>query len=158
MLNRTNRTLSAHLNRLNLGSRSLVLATGESNGKSTLRIPHAHGRYPMRDGMFWSFDPPIRPTSRIAIPTTPGSSLVVPGPVEVSVVRPPVVVDHATHSALTARTAQAACLPDAGQGQPAKPGRKPLQGRRQGREFASEGALIRAAGEPAAARTAAAGG
>ena len=72
----------------------------------------------MRDGMFWSFDPPIRPTSRIAIPTIPGSSLVVPRPVEVSVVRPPVVGDPDTRSALTDRTAHAACLADAAQGQP----------------------------------------
>ena len=164
MLNRTNRTLSAHLNRLNLGTRSLVATTGESNGKSTLHTAHAHA-FAMRDGMLWSFDPSIRPRSRIAIPTIPGSSLVVPGPAVVSVVRPTVPYPDAL-SALTARPAEAACLADADQTQPearsrrghAKPGRKPLQGKRPSPGRASVGARIRAAGHTAAARTAAAGG
>ena len=43
MLNRTNRTLSANLNRLNLGTRSLVLTTGEINSKSEPALRHAHG-------------------------------------------------------------------------------------------------------------------
>lgn len=34
MLNRTNRTLSAHLNRLNLGTRSLAIVAGVNNGTS----------------------------------------------------------------------------------------------------------------------------
>ena len=39
MLNRTNLTLSALSNRLNLGTRSLVLGTGVNHGGNTLRIP-----------------------------------------------------------------------------------------------------------------------
>ena len=41
MLNRTNLTLSALSNRLNLGTRSLVLNTSVDNGKA-LHIRHAH--------------------------------------------------------------------------------------------------------------------
>jgi hypothetical protein len=41
MLNRTNLTLSTLSNRLNLGTRSLVLNTGVNNG-TALRIRHAH--------------------------------------------------------------------------------------------------------------------
>lgn len=41
MLNRNNLTLSALSNRLNLGTRSLVLNTGVNNG-TALRIRHAH--------------------------------------------------------------------------------------------------------------------
>ena len=53
MLNRTNRTLSANLNRLNLGTRSLVLVTSLNNGNATLRVRHAH-EDAMRDGMYRS--------------------------------------------------------------------------------------------------------
>ena len=118
-MNRTNRTLSANLNRLNLGTRSFVLATGEFNGSSTLRFRHAHGATAMRAGMRWSSDPFIRPASRIAIPSVPGSSMDVPGrpTVAVVVVRPPVGYRDAL-PALTARLALAACLAGAGQGQP----------------------------------------
>jgi len=42
MLNRTNRTLSANSNRLNLGTRSLALFQGVNIGTRTLRIRHAH--------------------------------------------------------------------------------------------------------------------
>ncbi len=43
MLNRTNRTLSANLNRLNLGTRSLAVYAGaNNNGELTLRFIHAH--------------------------------------------------------------------------------------------------------------------
>lgn len=132
MLYRTNRTLSANLNGLNLGTRSLAILAGEANGKSTLRIPHAHGPKPMRDGMFWSFDPPIRPSSRIAILTIPGSSLVVPGTAEVPVVRQQQPVVGYRRDSRSA----SACLTEtqADQGRPAKSGRhKALRGRRQGR-------------------------
>jgi len=50
MLNRTNRTLSALLNRLNLGTRSLAYFASVINDEQTLRIGHAH-RVVMRDGM-----------------------------------------------------------------------------------------------------------
>jgi len=79
MLNRTNRTLSANLNRLNLGTRSFVLKTGVNIGDSTLRVRHAHA-YAMRDGMFRSFDPAISDPSWVAIPSIPCSSPVSPWP------------------------------------------------------------------------------
>jgi len=164
MLNRTNRTLSANLNRLNLGTRSFVLAAGEFNGLSTLPFRHAH-ESTMRVGMRWSDDPSIRPSSRIVIPAVPGSTPVVPRPPVVCVERPP-VGDLDALPALTARTATAACFAGAGQGQPqamsyqgrAEAGRKPLQGKRSGLGKAPQGAGIRAARDTAAARTAAAGG
>ena len=40
MLNRTNRTLSAHTNRLNLGTRNLGLQAVGNNGNLTLRTAH----------------------------------------------------------------------------------------------------------------------
>jgi hypothetical protein len=82
MLNRTNRTLSANLNRLNLGTRSLVLTTGVNNGDSTLRVRHAHAHvYAMRDGMFRSSYPSILDPSWVSIPPTiPCSSPVSPWP------------------------------------------------------------------------------
>jgi len=51
MLNRTNRTLSANLNRLNLGTRSLAATANVNRGDlQTQRTRHAH-RVVMRDGM-----------------------------------------------------------------------------------------------------------
>jgi len=93
MLNRTNRTLSANLNRLNLGTRSLVLTTGVNNGDSTLRVRHAHAHvYAMRDGMFRSSYPSILNASWVSIPPTiPCSSPVTPWPGQD---RPSFVVSH----------------------------------------------------------------
>ena len=89
MLNRTNRTLSANLHRLNLGTRSLVLVENVNSGKSTLRIHHDHD-FAMRARMFASSDPAIRlPSSRIRIPSILGSTSVVTWPVAGPVVRPP---------------------------------------------------------------------
>src|SRR5215217_8009287 len=62
MLNRTNRTLSANLNRLNLGTRSLAAPANVNTGDlQTLRIGHAR-HVVMRDGMHGlsSFPIPIR--------------------------------------------------------------------------------------------------
>ena len=42
MLNRTNRTLSAHLNRLNLGTRTLASQASFINGDSTLHTRHVY--------------------------------------------------------------------------------------------------------------------
>jgi hypothetical protein len=52
MLNRMNLTLSALSNRLNLGTRSLVLNTSVNNGGQTLRIRHSHYDV-MRERMAW---------------------------------------------------------------------------------------------------------
>lgn len=72
MLNRTNRTLSATLNRLNLGTRSLAVTANINTGDlQTLRTRHVH-RVVMRDGMPGYRPSPI-PISRGAIPVIPGS-------------------------------------------------------------------------------------
>lgn len=79
MLNRTNRTLSATLNRLNLGTRSLALVAGVNNG-ITLRIRHGHpfmdlqrvGTWDDRDiAMYWAMAS-ISPS----IPSSPCASAV----------------------------------------------------------------------------------
>lgn len=50
MLNRTNRTLTANLNRLNLGTRSLAVKANGFNGMATLRLRQTEGDR-SRDGM-----------------------------------------------------------------------------------------------------------
>jgi hypothetical protein len=91
MLNRTNRTLSANLYRLNLGTRSLVDATSGINGKSTLRARHAHGFTP-RVGMSVRRQPSMmqqqQQPSRIGITDIPCSSPVDPWPSPGPVVEP----------------------------------------------------------------------
>jgi len=86
MLNRTNRTLSANLNRLNLGTRSLATQADVNNGDQTLRIRHAH-RVVMRDGMT-GFPPSPISISGGVIPVISGSPAVSPWLVESCVVRP----------------------------------------------------------------------
>jgi hypothetical protein len=55
MLNRMNLTLSALSNRLNLGTRSLVLNTSVNNGGQALCIrPSSHDHHVMREGKMWS--------------------------------------------------------------------------------------------------------
>lgn len=59
MLNRNTRTLSANTHRLNLGTRSFVVATSGNNGESTLRALSAQqGDFP-RDGMPGDHHPSI---------------------------------------------------------------------------------------------------
>jgi hypothetical protein len=76
MLNRTNLTLSALSNRLNLGTRSLVLATSANHGDQTLRIRHSLHDV-MRDRMVWCVVPSFGPQKH-DIPPTPDS--IIPGP------------------------------------------------------------------------------
>jgi len=71
MLNRTNRTLSAHLNRLNLGTRTLASQASFNHGDSTLHTRHI---YPVavRAGVVGvPVDPMIM--GPIGIPSIPGS-------------------------------------------------------------------------------------
>jgi len=76
MLNRTNRTLSAHLNRLNLGTRSLASLASLNSGAQTLHNRHA---FPvvMRAGMVGGPVHPIR-IGRFGVPSIPGSPSVSP--------------------------------------------------------------------------------
>lgn len=121
MLNRTNRTLSAKRNRLNLGTRSLAVQ-GEVNGKNTLRVRHAHG-FAMRDGMFAIPDPSIQ-QSRIGSAGIPCSSPVEPWPVVGPDVRT-VVGLAVTPAVRTARTASVACAVRTAQGRShARPSRR----------------------------------
>jgi hypothetical protein len=87
MLNRTNRTLSANLNRLNLGTRSLAVTANINTGDlQTLRTRHVH-RVVMRDGMHGYRPSPIS-ISRGAIPVIPGSLPVPSWLIESRSVRP----------------------------------------------------------------------
>jgi hypothetical protein len=71
MLNRTNRTLSAHLNRLNLGTRTLASQASFNNGDSTLHTRLAHA-VAVRAGVVGV---PVYPMimGPIGIPSIPGS-------------------------------------------------------------------------------------
>ena len=73
MLSRMNLTLSALTNRLNLGTRTLVLNASGNNGKTTLRIRHLH-RDVMRQRMVWCVVSFIDP-KRYDIPPVPGSTI-----------------------------------------------------------------------------------
>lgn len=76
MLNRTNRTLSANLNRLNLGTRSLAIAANVNNGDLTQRIRHTH-RAVMREGLAVIPSAPIT-IRREVVPVVPGLPSVSP--------------------------------------------------------------------------------
>jgi hypothetical protein len=76
MLSRINLTLSALTNRLNLGTRTLVLNASGNNGKTTLRIRHLHHDV-MRQRMVWCVVPSFQSQS-YDIPPMPGS--IIPGP------------------------------------------------------------------------------
>jgi hypothetical protein len=166
MLNRTNRTLSANLNRLNLGTRSLVLANGY-HGKQTQRALHAEG-LAMRDGMPWGWDsdPGFTTPDGISIPGIPCSTGVVPWPVVGLVVRPLVGRDATTDLILTGSgTAESGCLAKPGQGRPSERSERRARRRQprqrqglRGGQFRSIVAASARAARPAAAITAAAGG
>jgi hypothetical protein len=76
MLNRTNRTLSAHLNRLNLGTRSLAPVARFNTSASTLHTRLVHPVV-LRAGVMEVPVYPI-PIGRTGIPTIPGSPAVSP--------------------------------------------------------------------------------
>jgi hypothetical protein len=76
MLNRTNLTLSDLSNRLNLGTRSLVLMTSTNNGADALRIRHFHHDV-MRESMVWYVVSQSK-SVKYDIPPVPGS--IIPGP------------------------------------------------------------------------------
>ncbi len=90
MLNRTNRTLSAHLNRLNLGTRSLALKSGVNIDGQTLRLRHAHCVV-MRDGMREEAVEPV--SDSIASSLIPGLPIVPSWLTASPVVRPTVGLD-----------------------------------------------------------------
>jgi hypothetical protein len=85
-LNRTNRTLSANLNRLNLGTRSLASVACNNIGAQTLHV-RPDQVVVMRAGMPGYCDPRIH-DSHPDLPIIPGSSSVPSRPVSSRVVRP----------------------------------------------------------------------
>ena len=78
MLNRTNLTLSALSNRLNLGTRSLARTASVNHGAQPVRIRHLHSDHDvMRDRMVWYVVSSF-PREIYVIPLIPGS--IIPGP------------------------------------------------------------------------------
>jgi hypothetical protein len=138
MLNRTNRTLSANLNRLNLGTRSLALVAGINNGEKSLHIRHAHGVI-MRAGMV-GYCPPRIPDSRPDLPFIPGSSSVPSWLFSSRSVRPWVEFAAAVSASAITRLVSSCDQPGGPEAQPsqrscfqervAKPNRKPLESKR----------------------------
>jgi hypothetical protein len=138
MLNRTNRTLSAHLNRLNLGTRSLASLASLNNGAQTLHTRHAFA-VAMRAGMVGV------PVSSItsggyAIPSIPGSPSVSSWLITSCAIHPRVDIDvdrpsdvdrrvNAFDLSLERREEPGLCptRPSRGRG---KAGRKPYSGKR----------------------------
>ena len=169
MLNRTNRTLSAHLNRLNLGTRSLALKSGVNIDGQTPRSRHAHCVV-MRDGMREQAVEPVSDsiTKSIASSLIPGLPIVPSWLIASPVVRPKVGLDVpvplAARPVPTDRPYPVEEPRNQSQAlsghwtQGAKRSRlTPSGGRmRAGRGFV--GAKARAASVPAAARVAASGG
>jgi hypothetical protein len=75
MLNRTNRTLSANLNRLNLGTRSLALQAGVNTVAQAHALRHDHLRM-RKDSMRVGMDMPVD----ISIPRYPSTSSIPSSP------------------------------------------------------------------------------
>jgi hypothetical protein len=86
MLNRTNRTLSAHLNRLNLGTRSLASQASLNIGAQTLHTRHADPVV-MRAGVVGVPVGSIK-HGMIGIPSIPGSPSVSPWLIVSSAIHP----------------------------------------------------------------------
>ena len=98
MLNRTNRTLSAHLNRLNLGTRTLASQASFNNGDSTLHTRLVHP-VAVRAGVVGV---PVYPMimGPIGIPSIPGSPSVSPWLIASAAIHP--MVAYATQLTSTA--------------------------------------------------------
>ncbi len=80
MLNRTNLTLSALSNRLNLGTRSLVINASVNNLGQALTVrPSFHDHHVMREGTMWDVD---RYSCALSdgISPRPGSMISIPRP------------------------------------------------------------------------------
>jgi hypothetical protein len=170
MLNRTNRTLSANLNRLNLGigTRSLAPVARFNTSASTLHTRLVHPVV-MRAGVMEVPVYPI-PIGRTGIPTIPGSPAVSPWLIASCAIHPRVDSDADRRSP---GQRQASWL---GQGQPCQRGaergadatqrlarrgqavRKPFTGKRRPLPGRLAGMSWRAILSPAAAPGAAAGG
>src|SRR4051812_6656975 len=139
MLNRTNRTLSAHLNRLNLGTRSLAPQASFDNGDQTLYVRHAHPVV-MRAGMVGYRVGP-NPIGRGVVPFILGSPSVSPWLIASSAIHPGVIfAADASSLADTAvrsfdlpcyRTEEPVSTPTRLRQERGKTGRKPTLGKRR---------------------------
>ncbi len=161
MLNRTNRTLSANLNRLNLGTRSLATLANVNNGAQTLRTRHAH-RVVMRDGMT-GFAPLSISIRDAAIPVIPSPPPVSPWLVASWVVRPgsELAVETFSESGRDCRTGESqepSAERDLLRQKRSKDSRKPLAGKRLYPWSGLDDASARAALATDAALLAASGG
>jgi hypothetical protein len=166
MLNRTNRTLSAYCNRLNLGTRSLAPVARFNFSASTLHTRHVHPVV-MRAGVMEVPVYPI-PSGRTGIPSIPGSPAVSPWLIASCAIHPRVDsgADRRSPGQWQANMLGQPCLRGAERGaeatQPfAKRGqadRKPFTGKRRQQPAGLAGLSRQAILSPVAAPGAAAGG
>jgi hypothetical protein len=166
MLNRTNRTLSANLNRLNLGTRSLASLASFDNGDQTLHTRHAHPVV-MRVGMVGYLVSPI-PIGSYAIPPIPGSPSVSSWLIASPAIHPRVdsAADASSRADWQARSFDRPCPraeepgsnPTRPRQERGKADRKPFTGKRRQQGLGLAGTLEQATLGPVAARAAAAGG
>jgi hypothetical protein len=166
MLNRTNRTLSAHLNRLNLGTRSLALQAGSNNGTKALDIRHAHPVV-MRAGMV-GYPVSPKPIGSYGIPSIPGSPSVSSWLTASRAIHPR--VDFAADASSLAdwrawsfdrpchRVEEPVSNPTRLREERGKTGREPVMGKRRQPGLELGGTRKQATLGPVAARVAAAGG
>jgi len=152
MLNRTNRTLSANLNRLNLGTRSLAFVACNNMGAQTPHVRHDQ-QVVMRAGMPGYCDPRI-PDSHPDYPIIPGSSSVPSRLVSSRVVRPSVELAVVVTAPATSRLVASCDRP--GWWPVSQPSRRPWKQERGTKGL--KGTTTRATRGSAVARTATTGG
>ena len=166
MLNRTNRTLSAHLNRLNLGTRSLASQASFNNGDSTLHTRLVHP-VAVRAGVVGV---PVYPMimGPIGIPSIPGSPSVSPWLIASCAIHPRVDSgsDRPSSADWQVNLVDRPCLRGAEPGpcltrrspERGQADRKPFMGKRRQQPAGLAGMCQQATLGPVAAPTAAAGG
>ena len=164
-MNRTNRTLSAHLNRLNLGTRSLATLASLNNGAQTLHTRHAFAAAMRAVVVGVPVSPMIM--GRYAIPQITGSPSVSPWLIASCAIHPG--VDSADVDSVADRQVNAFDPPCPCGTEPVMPptrslqgrgkaDRKPVMGKRWQQGSRLAGSQERATPGPVAASVAAAGG
>ena len=166
MLNRTNRTLSAHLNRLNLGTRTLAPQASFNHGDSTLHTRHVDA-VAVRAGVVGV---PVYPMimGSIGIPSIPGSPSVSSWLIASCAIHPRVdsgsdrlssadwqvnLFDQPSHRRAEPGPCQTPRSPERGSA-----ARKPFMGKRRQQRAGLAGMCQQATSGPVAAQAAAAGG
>jgi hypothetical protein len=166
MLNRTNRTLSANLNRLNLGTRSLALQANVNNGDQALYVRHAHPVVMRAGTVGYRVVPKV--IGRGVVPSIPGSPSVSPWLIASSAIHPGVIfaADASSLADTPARSFDLPCYrteepvsnPTRLRQERGKAGRKPTVGKRRQQGSRLAGTLEQATPGPVAAFTASSGG